>query len=66
MIMFFTEEDLVSFGNYMISSLRERGIRETAIERGLTEEEIQDRLKSVSDADLGNWSYLVNSAQDED
>lgn len=60
-MMFFTEDDIVSFGNYMMSSLRERKIRE-AVELSEDEDQIQARLRSVSDADLGNWAYLMNQA----
>lgn len=57
MIVFFTEEDLVSFGNYMVSDLR-REMYESHPD--LKDENIEERLKSVSDADLANWTYFNN------
>ena len=63
MLMFFTEEDLVSFGNYMVSPIREQKIREGYANSNLNEDDIQNRLKNVSDADLGNWVYMVNQEQ---
>ncbi len=61
MVIYFTEEDLVSFGNYLLSDIRTKHIRSTS--DGISDETIEDRLKNVSDADLGNWAYLVNQAK---
>lgn len=60
MMMFFSESDLVAFGSYMVSGLREQTIRNNS---ELTEEEVRDRLKQVSDADMANWAYLVQQSQ---
>lgn len=62
MIVFFAEEDLVSFGNYMVSDLR-REMYENHPD--LKDENIEGRLKSVSDADLANWAYFSNQKTQE-
>ena len=61
--MYFTEEDLVSFGSYLLSDVRTEHIR--SISDGLSDEDITTRLKNVSNADLGNWAYLVNQAEEQ-
>ena len=61
--MYFTEEDLVSFGSYLLSDVRADHIR--SISDGLSDEDITTRLKNVSNADLGNWAYLVNQAEEQ-
>lgn len=63
MVMYFTEEDLVSFGSYLVSDIRSRHIR--SMSEGMSDEVIEDRLKNVSNTDLGNWAYLVNQAKEE-
>lgn len=62
MVMFFTEDDLVSFGSYLLSDIRTKHIR--SISDGLPDEDIENRLKNVSTTDLGNWAYLVNQAKE--
>ena len=53
MVIFFTEEDLVSFGEYMVSDER----REAYLNHPeLKDENIEERLKSVNNADLANWA----------
>jgi secreted trypsin-like serine protease len=61
--MFFTEEDLVSFGSYLLSDIRMENIQ--AMSKEETQDIIEQRLKNVSDADLGNWAYLVNKAKEQ-
>lgn len=61
--MYFTEEDLVSFGSYLLSDVRTDHI--CSISDGLSDEDITTRLKNVSNADLGNWAYLVNQAEEQ-
>ncbi len=63
MVMFFTEEDLVSFGSYLLSDVRMEHIQ--SISKTETQDVIEQRLKCVSNADLGNWAYLVNQAKEE-
>jgi hypothetical protein len=63
MVMYFTEEDLVSFGSYLLSDVRKQHIRSSS--EGLSDKDIENRLKNVNDADLGNWAYLVNQAKEE-
>ena len=63
MIMFFTEEDLISFGSYLLSDIRMEHIQ--SLSKTETQDVIEKRLKSVSNADLGNWAYLVNQAKEQ-
>ena len=63
MVMFFTEEDLVSFGSYLLSDTRMEYIQ--SVSRQETQDIIEQRLRSVSDADLANWAYLVNQAKEQ-
>lgn len=64
MIMFFSEEDMRSFGTYMVSSLRKKAILKSRKD-GETDEEIKNRIESVSDADFGNWNYLLQETEKE-
>lgn len=57
MIVFFLEEDLVSFGNYMISPERRQLFEANPDPSGLT---LEERLSKVHDADLANWAYINN------
>ena len=63
MIMFFTEEDLVSFGNFMVSDSR-RKMYENHPE--LKDENIEERLKQVNDADLANWVQATRRTEIEE
>ena len=58
MVVFFTESDLVSFGTYMVSDERT-----SSLDNNLSQELREERLKNVSDADLANWSHLVQQSQ---
>lgn len=55
MIIFFTEQDLVSFGNYMVSDLRKRRY---AANTELDADAIPNLLARVNDQDLGDWAYI--------
>lgn len=58
MIIYFTEEDLVSFGNYMVSKQR-RDLYEAHPEpNGMS---VEEHLSTVHDADLTNWAYLQST-----
>ena len=61
--MFFTEEDLVSFGNFMVSDSR-RKMYENHPE--LKDENIEERLKQVNDADLANWAQVTRRTEIEE
>ena len=61
MIMFFTEQDLVSFGEYMISQVREDSIKKLEI----SEDEKLERLSNVTNQDLLNWTQLINQIRQE-
>lgn len=52
MVVFFTEEDLVSFGEYMMSDQRRKMYEEHP---ELKNEDIEEKLKNVNNADLANW-----------
>lgn len=57
MVMFFTEQDLVSFGEYMISPVREASIN---THPDMTDSEKAERLNSVTNLDLNNWMQFVS------
>jgi hypothetical protein len=52
-----TEEDLVSFGNYLLSEKRKESFTDT--EKDLSLPSIEERLKLVNDVDLANWKHFV-------
>ena len=54
MVIFFTEEDLVSFGEYLLSDERKQKLEENWPD---TSEILESNLKKVHDADLANWAY---------
>lgn len=56
MVIFFTEEDLVSFGEYMMSDQRRKLYEEHP---EISSENIEERLKSVHNADLANWAQYT-------
>lgn len=53
MVVFFTESDLVSFGEYMMSDERKEMFKNHPEMQG---EDLDERLKSVHNADLANWA----------
>lgn len=57
MVIYFTEEDLVSFGSYMISKDRRKffELDPTVDDIALTE-----KLGRVNETDIQNWAYLLN------
>lgn len=61
MITFFSEADLVSFGTYMVSELRETHIRNNTPPT----ENIEEILSTVTDLDLAHWAHLITSKQDK-
>lgn len=54
MVIFFTEADLVSFGEYMMSAQRRKSFDSTQPGTGT----IEERLAMVHESDLSNWAYL--------
>ena len=62
MVMFFTEQDLVSFGEYMISEVRERSINNFP---NMSDEERSERLNNVTNLDLNNWMQFVSQVRQE-
>lgn len=59
MITFFDEDDLVSFGNFMISEER----KQTILQADVTEEVKQDALSGVTPFDYSNWLQLRQMEQ---
>lgn len=59
MITYFSEQDLVSFGNYLLSPMR----REYYLGQGIEEEKVDSLLTAVNNIDLTNWVNLVINAQ---
>lgn len=57
MIIYFTEEDLVTFGEYMVSPQRKQIIRDKPNPEGVS---LEERLSKVYEADLTNWAYIMN------
>lgn len=55
MVIYFTEEDLISFGEYMVSPQRRQLFESHPDPSGIS---LEERLGSVHDADLSNWAYL--------
>lgn len=58
MIIYFTEEDLVSFGNYMVSAERKKFYEMHPDPSGTS---VEERLSTVHDADIQNWAYLQST-----
>lgn len=50
-----TEQDLVSFGNYLLSKDRRSRVKKA----GLPPETLENRLSSVNHADFENWKTSV-------
>ena len=61
MITLFTEDDIISFGQYMLSDLREAHIRNNA-----PEDKVEEALKSVNSIDLAHWAHLITSKKNND
>lgn len=59
MITYFSEQDLVSFGNYLLSPVR----KEFYLKQGIEEEKVDSILGAVNNIDLTNWVNLVISSQ---
>ena len=51
MITFFDDQDLISFGSYMLSEERKQSI----LQSNESEEVINEALKYVTPFDFGNW-----------
>jgi len=54
MVILFNEQDLVSFGNYMISAERAKPY----LQDELIKDKVEDYLKQVNDFDIQNWLRL--------
>ena len=63
MVMYFTEEDLASFGQYLLSDERREMIERASI--GETQDVLQNRLKNVSNLDLANWAQSLNQSTEQ-
>lgn len=58
MVIYFTEEDLVSFGEYMVSPQRRQIVKDRPNPDGLS---LDERVSSVHEFDLTNWAYLMTN-----
>lgn len=61
MVIFFTEQDLVSFGNYMISPERMRPY----LENKEIKDRVGDFLKQVNTYDIEMWSRTLAAQQEK-
>ena len=59
MITYFSEQDLVSFGNYLLSPIR----KEFYIKQGIDENKVDTILGAVNNIDLTNWVNLIINSQ---
>ena len=55
MITFFTEEDLISFGKYLLSNERLESFKQNP--EFTNDEMLAERLSEVHHADIENWKY---------
>ena len=62
MVMFFTEDDLISFGTYMVSDLRKVHILTELEDDSL--DSVQNRLKKLKESDMANWAKTMNKSKE--
>ncbi|MGV8961940.1 MAG: hypothetical protein ACOH2V_00985 [Candidatus Saccharimonadaceae bacterium] len=62
MVIFFTEEDLVSFGEYLLSEERQNAIYEASA----SEEEEDFMLMHINGSDLTNWAKRAGAQSVEE
>ena len=53
----FDEKDLVTFGKYLLSQLREDSLKRTSIENP-NSLPYEEKFREVYDADLANWKVM--------
>ncbi|MDA3855104.1 MAG: hypothetical protein PF569_02510 [Candidatus Woesearchaeota archaeon] len=61
MIVFFTEDDLVSFGTFLLSEERKDVYKENFKDKSL--EEVKESLKTVNNIDLEIWASTNEEKQ---
>ena len=61
MVIMFTEADLVSFGEYMISQNR----KDFYINNPTIQDNLEELLSQVNNIDLENWMRISNTPQQE-
>lgn len=61
MIILFSEEDMLSFGSYMISTNRRKFYEQMSS----SNEELQAKLGVVNEEDLASWAYMANKKLSE-
>lgn len=61
MVVLFSEQDMLSFGEYMISDYRAKYITEASKDE--SEEVLKERLKTSYAADLAEWTRLEQQNQ---
>lgn len=62
MTIIFSEQDLISFGQYIVSDLRKDIYRDRFDIDG---EELENRLAKVSSEDIGDWMTIMESSADD-
>jgi len=55
MVTYFNKKDLVSFGNFLLSSDRRKRFSQ------ISEENLEERLSQVHHADVENWKLSAKS-----
>lgn len=61
MVIFFTEQDIVSFGEYMISQKR----KDFYINNPTIQNNLEELLSQVNNVDLENWMKISNTPQQD-
>ena len=64
MIIYFTQEDMLSFGNYLLSSVRGKVIREN-LDEGLSEKEIENILSMAHPIGLDKWNTILHNMKEQ-
>lgn len=62
MVTYFSETDLISFGNFILSDVRKK----IYLEQGISEEKVDDVLSTVNPADIKHWFNIVIKQRQED
>lgn len=63
MVVFFTEDDLINFGQYVRSTERKLMLRQKY--SNISEAELDSMLQKITKEDIGNWIYLLDQASNE-
>jgi acyl-CoA-binding protein len=61
MITYFSEQDLVSFGNFILSPAR----KQAYVEQGINEDKLPGLLENINTFDLTTWFNLIVKQQQQ-